>query len=181
MMFLFEDLLPLHRRNMPQIKICIARGSKWRSRKYLLKVEIVLLCIIKFRTYSSRSSNHHAWETPKHKAWTQRLWTVDGVVYQHDLHPRKVCFCVINESKWFTSNSTELECWSHAAESLKILSDIYANSKTLDTMGRVNRLISTWPTDDTVPAEGLGYLQGVQGKLTSGLTEIMNSANQEVK
>lgn len=49
-------------------------------------------------------------------------------------------------------------------------------------MGRVNRLISTWPTDDTVPAEGLGYLQqSVQGKLTSGLTEIMNSANQEVK
>lgn len=48
-------------------------------------------------------------------------------------------------------------------------------------MGRVNRLISTWPTDDTVPAEGLVNLQSVQGKLTSGLTEIMNSANQEVK
>ena len=48
-------------------------------------------------------------------------------------------------------------------------------------MGRVNRLISTWPTDDTVPAEGLGYLQQSQVKLTSGLTEIMNSANQEVK
>lgn len=79
------------------------------------------------------------------------------------------------------SNSLEVECWSHAAESLRILSSIYANSKTVETIGRVNRLISTWPTDDTVPAEGLGYLQGVQGKLTSGLTEIMNSANQEVK
>lgn len=75
-----------------------------------------------------------------------------------------------------------MECWSHAAESLKILSGIYANSKTVDTMARVNRLISTWPIDDTAPAEGLGYLQqSVQGKLTSGLTEIMNSANQEVK
>jgi len=74
-----------------------------------------------------------------------------------------------------------VECWSHAAESLKILSGIYANSKTVDTMARVNRLISTWPTDDTVPAEGLGSLHDVQGKLTSGLTEIMNSANQEVK
>lgn len=79
------------------------------------------------------------------------------------------------------ASSEEVECWSHAAESLRILSSIYANSKTVETMGRVNRLISTWPTDDTVPAEGLGYLQGVQGKLTSGLTEIMNSANQEVK
>jgi len=48
-------------------------------------------------------------------------------------------------------------------------------------MARVNRLISTWPTDDTVPAEGLGHLQQSQGKLTLGLTEIMNSANQEVK
>jgi SAGA-associated factor 29 len=45
-------------------------------------------------------------------------------------------------------------------------------------MGRVSRLMSAWPTDDTVPAEGLGNLQG---RLTSGLTEIMNSANQEVK
>jgi SAGA-associated factor 29 len=79
------------------------------------------------------------------------------------------------------SNSLEVECWSHAAESLKDLSGIYANSKTLDTMGRVNRLISTWPTDDTLPAEGLSSLQGVQEKLKSGLTEIMNSANQEVR
>jgi SAGA-associated factor 29 len=83
--------------------------------------------------------------------------------------------------KWFL-HSLEVQCWSQAAELLKNLSGIYANSKTVDTMGRVNRLISTWPTDDTVPAEGLGYLQqSVQGKLTSGLTEIMNSANQEVK
>ena len=79
------------------------------------------------------------------------------------------------------SITLEVECWSHAAESLKDLSDIYANSRTVDTMSRVNRLISTWPTDDTLPAEGLSYLQGVQGKLTSGLTEIMNSANQEVR
>jgi SAGA-associated factor 29 len=74
-----------------------------------------------------------------------------------------------------------VQYWSQAAELLKNLSGIYANSKTVDTMGRVNRLISTWPTDDTVPAEGLGNLQSVKGKLTSGLTEIMNSANQEVK
>lgn len=89
----------------------------------------------------------------------------------------------INEStcQVVYSNLLEVECWSHAAESLRILSSIYANSKTVDTMARVNRLISTWPTDDTVPAEGLGYLQSVQGKLTSGLTEIMNSANQEAK
>jgi len=80
------------------------------------------------------------------------------------------------------ASSEEVQCWSQAAELLKNLSGIYANSKTVDTMGRVNRLISTWPTDDTIPAEGLGYLQqSVQGKLTSGLTEIMNSADQEVK
>jgi SAGA-associated factor 29 len=74
-----------------------------------------------------------------------------------------------------------VECWSHAAESLKHLSGIYANSKIVDTMGRVNRLISTWPTDDTVPAQGLGSLQSLQEKLTPGLAEIMNSADQEFK
>jgi SAGA-associated factor 29 len=79
------------------------------------------------------------------------------------------------------SNLLEVECWSHAAESLRNLSDIYTNPKTVETMGRVNRLIAQWPTDDTVPAEGLTHLQGVQGKLTSGLMEIMNSAKQEDK
>jgi SAGA-associated factor 29 len=79
------------------------------------------------------------------------------------------------------SNSLEVECWSYAADSLKVLSGIYANPKTVETMGRVNRLLSQWPTDDTVPAEGLSGLQGVQGKLTSGLTEIMSCAQQEVK
>lgn len=79
-------------------------------------------------------------------------------------------------------HSLEVRVWSHAADSLRSLSGIYANSKIVETMGRVNRLISTWPTDDTVPAQGLGYLQGdVQGKLTSGLTEIMNSASQEAE
>ncbi|KAF8908970.1 SGF29 tudor-like domain-containing protein [Gymnopilus junonius] len=45
----------------------------------------------------------------------------------------------------------------------------------------VNRLISAWPTDDTVPAEGLGGLKATQAKLTSGLTEITSAAEQELK
>jgi len=74
----------------------------------------------------------------------------------------------------------ETECWGHATESLKYLSSVHAKANNSDTIGRVNRLISAWPTDDTLPAEGLGALKTQQGKLTSGLKDITTMANQEM-
>lgn len=74
-----------------------------------------------------------------------------------------------------------MQCWAHATQSLRILSNIHSKSNTVDTIGRVNRLISAWPPDDTVPAEGLGGLKATQAKLTSGLTEITSAAEQEIK
>lgn len=75
----------------------------------------------------------------------------------------------------------EVECWAHATDSLKILSSVYAKPSTLETIGRVNRLISAWPTDDTLPAEGLDALKKIQVKLASGLSDIFNTAEQETR
>jgi len=47
---------------------------------------------------------------------------------------------------------------------------------TSDTIGRVNRLLSAWPVDDDLPAEGFDSVRNTYKKLTSGLTEIKTSA-----
>lgn len=77
------------------------------------------------------------------------------------------------------ASSEEVECWTHATDSLRILSSIYAKPSTLETIGRVNRLISAWPTDDIPPAEGIDALRLIQEKLKSGLSEIFSAAEHE--
>jgi SAGA-associated factor 29 len=72
-----------------------------------------------------------------------------------------------------------MDCWGHATTSLKGLSAVYSQSGTAETIGRVNRLISAWPTDDTLPTEGLVSLKATHAKLSSGLGEIMNLSKQE--
>jgi SAGA-associated factor 29 len=61
------------------------------------------------------------------------------------------------------------------------LSGIYDNPATVETIGRINRLISAWPTDDTLPAEGIGGVKTVYKKLSSGLREIHNTTDRELK
>lgn len=75
----------------------------------------------------------------------------------------------------------EIECWNHAAASLSTLSAIYSGSPTIDTIGRVNRLISAWPADDTLPAEGLDSVKSIYKKLVSGLEEIRLTSEKEIK
>lgn len=74
----------------------------------------------------------------------------------------------------------EVECWTHASDSLKSLSTFYANNQIQEIVGRVNRLISVWPTDDTLPAQGLGQLKAIQQKLATGLEDVSNHAEKEV-
>ena len=75
----------------------------------------------------------------------------------------------------------EVHCWSRASESLTKLSNIYGNQESQDTIGRVNRFLSTWPSDDTVPAEGFDSLKTTYRKLTSGLSEIKSNAEKEAR
>ncbi|KAJ3763702.1 SGF29 tudor-like domain-containing protein [Lentinula raphanica] len=76
------------------------------------------------------------------------------------------------------ASSEEIECWNHAAASLQTLSATYSGP---DTIGRVNRLISAWPADDTLPAEGLDSVKAIYKKLVSGLEEIRLTSEKEIK
>lgn len=78
------------------------------------------------------------------------------------------------------ASSEEVEYWSHAAASLGRLSKTYRTAATADTIGRVNRLLSAWPTDDDLPAEGYESVKSIYKKLTSGLTEIKTTSEREV-
>ncbi|KAI0057796.1 hypothetical protein BV25DRAFT_1872264 [Artomyces pyxidatus] len=79
------------------------------------------------------------------------------------------------------ASTEEVECWSHATTSLSALSNLSVNSATQDTIGRVNRLILAWPTDETIPAEGIDGVKTVHKKLVSGLNEIKTSSERDVK
>lgn len=74
---------------------------------------------------------------------------------------------------------SELECWSQTVQSLPKLAEL--QERTVETTGRVNRLISAWPTDDTLPAEGYESVKSTYKKLVSGLTEIKNLGNDDLK
>ena len=76
---------------------------------------------------------------------------------------------------------TELDCWSRTAESLRTLASKYGRPAALETIERVNRLISGWPTDDALPAEGLEGVKTIHRKLAPGISEIKNSADEEMK
>ncbi|KAF9565662.1 hypothetical protein CPC08DRAFT_658617 [Agrocybe pediades] len=75
----------------------------------------------------------------------------------------------------------EVECWNHVATSLKQLSTLYTKSATTETISRVNRLISAWPTDDSLPAEGVASLKPIQSRITQTLTNIKETAEEEAK
>ncbi|EPQ54487.1 hypothetical protein GLOTRDRAFT_106180 [Gloeophyllum trabeum ATCC 11539] len=77
--------------------------------------------------------------------------------------------------------NAELECWSHARASLKSLTDIYDNPSNVDTIGRVNRLVSAWPIDDSLPAEGIENVKMVHKKLITALQDIRTMSRTELE
>ncbi|KAG2151414.1 SGF29 tudor-like domain-containing protein [Suillus clintonianus] len=79
------------------------------------------------------------------------------------------------------ASTEEVDYWSHASKSLAQLQNIYTRPSNVDTIGRVNRLISAWPTDDVLPAEGYDFLKTNYKKLHSALKEVRHIDDEEVK
>ncbi|KAF9220941.1 hypothetical protein BS17DRAFT_712952 [Gyrodon lividus] len=79
------------------------------------------------------------------------------------------------------ASSEEIEYWSHASGSLGTLSSICANSNSFETIGRVNRLIAAWPTDDSLPTESYDTLKTNYKRLSSALKEVRRNADEESK
>ncbi|KIY69128.1 hypothetical protein CYLTODRAFT_421056 [Cylindrobasidium torrendii FP15055 ss-10] len=77
--------------------------------------------------------------------------------------------------------SEEMQMWSQARAQLIAFTKAYMNPATPETLGRVNRLIAAWPTDDTVPSEGLDDIKQTQNRLRLGLHEIENNSEKGVK
>ncbi|KAF7314268.1 Saga complex component [Mycena kentingensis (nom. inval.)] len=75
----------------------------------------------------------------------------------------------------------EVDCWSHAAKSLTRLSSLYATNNGLDTIGRLNRLLSVWPPEESVPFHGANSVSEIHRKLVSALEEVQHSSDREVK
>ncbi|RXW23386.1 hypothetical protein EST38_g2452 [Candolleomyces aberdarensis] len=78
-------------------------------------------------------------------------------------------------------STEEVECWTHAADSLRLLSKQITNHPPLDLVGRANRLITAWPTGDDLPGEGWKSLKENYKKLTNALEDIQKHSDAEVK
>ncbi|KAJ8593972.1 hypothetical protein M405DRAFT_557631 [Rhizopogon salebrosus TDB-379] len=75
------------------------------------------------------------------------------------------------------ASTEEVDCWSQASKSLASLSNFYANSEQI--IGRVNRLIAVWPTDDVLPAEGYEHLKTNYKKLSRALKDVRDISEDE--
>ncbi|KAK7690032.1 hypothetical protein QCA50_006677 [Cerrena zonata] len=79
------------------------------------------------------------------------------------------------------ATSEEVNIWTDAATVLSKLSSQVSSPETNDVVGRVNRLLSAWPTDDTMPSEGFESLKNIYTKLNKGLNEIKANAERDAK
>ncbi|KAH9045004.1 SGF29 tudor-like domain-containing protein [Lactarius hengduanensis] len=75
------------------------------------------------------------------------------------------------------ASTEEIDYWSHSISALSNL----ANSSTPETVGRVNRLIATWPADDAFPADGFESVNLKSKKLATGLREIKTESDSDIK
>lgn len=58
---------------------------------------------------------------------------------------------------------------------------MYDEPATGDPIGRVNRLILAWPTDDNLPGDGYESVRSTYKKLAAGLNEIKSTAERDVE
>lgn len=75
----------------------------------------------------------------------------------------------------------ELECWGQATVQLSKLAQMLNEQERDDTIGRVHRLLTQWPSDDALPAEGIDGVKSIYKKLISGLNEVKTNAEKDVE
>lgn len=77
--------------------------------------------------------------------------------------------------------SEEIDYWTHTASALPALSEFYSNPAHAETIGRINRLMSAWPADEVLPAEGIDSVKSTYKKLSAGFEEIARNTEKELK
>ncbi|RPD62404.1 hypothetical protein L226DRAFT_544265 [Lentinus tigrinus ALCF2SS1-7] len=79
------------------------------------------------------------------------------------------------------ASSEELECWGQTVVQMNKLALMLTEQERDDTIGRVHRLLSQWPSDDALPAEGIDGVKSIYKKLISGLNEVKTNAEKDVE
>ncbi|EJC98115.1 uncharacterized protein FOMMEDRAFT_114966 [Fomitiporia mediterranea MF3/22] len=82
------------------------------------------------------------------------------------------------------ASTEELQCWAVVVAKLNACRQTYEKPETMETMGRVNRSISAWPTmsgDNGEPLEPFETIKATYKKLSSGLADIQKHAEAEAK
>ncbi|KAI0269938.1 SGF29 tudor-like domain-containing protein [Gloeopeniophorella convolvens] len=79
------------------------------------------------------------------------------------------------------ASTEEIEVWSRASGSISALSSPAPNSTTQDPIGRVNKLIATWPVNDALPADGLESIRSIKERLVAGLNEVKVQCDRDMK
>lgn len=75
--------------------------------------------------------------------------------------------------------SEELDCWTQTVQLLPKLAQLH--DQTSETIGRFDRGLLAWPTDDTLPAEGYGYVKSNYKMLVSALKELQTIGQEDIK
>jgi SAGA-associated factor 29 len=74
----------------------------------------------------------------------------------------------------------EVQWWNTTKERLNSLKELYPAASTSETIGRVNRGIASWPSDDTMAIEKYEEIKNIYKKLSSGLRDVKESADSEI-
>lgn len=77
--------------------------------------------------------------------------------------------------------SEEEAYWTRATAALRELSDQQAEHPQLDLIGKANRLMAAWPTNDDLPSEGWKSLKENYKKLSTTLEDIQKHSDAEIK
>lgn len=74
----------------------------------------------------------------------------------------------------------EVDYWARTYQSMASLSKSASSTNLSDTVHRVNRLISAWPTDD-MPPDGIAGVKELHKKLASGLNDIKANSERDAE
>ncbi|VDB91887.1 unnamed protein product [Peniophora sp. CBMAI 1063] len=77
-------------------------------------------------------------------------------------------------------SSEEVDYWARTYQSMSALNKASSSANLSDTVHRVNRLISAWPTDD-MPPDGITGVKELHKKLASGLNDIKSSSERDAE
>ncbi|KZV73713.1 hypothetical protein PENSPDRAFT_269702 [Peniophora sp. CONT] len=77
-------------------------------------------------------------------------------------------------------SSEEVDYWARTYQSMSVLNNSSFNTNLSDTVHRVNRLISAWPTDD-MPSDGITGVKELHKKLASGLNDIKANSERDAE